>query len=200
MSRPRADLTSRLATVPQPKNEHIAIVRQNRVANDISCRAERDHDLTNGGVLGRTAEIGKLLDTLQRRKDRAQGTFGRFRIVDVEELADPLQIAGSLQREMDHPSRCGFGRGNSLSVPQLSTLAFTSRSGMASRVRLKFSRRRRSSAISGLPMSTTESSSATASAKTAASSCPRSAASSRSRASVAGSRAMLRRMRFMGEK
>ena len=55
----------------------------------------------------------------------AQSALRRLRIVDVEEFADPLDIAGGILREQDHPMRCGSGRGNSLSVPQLSTHAFT---------------------------------------------------------------------------
>ena len=50
--------------MPQSQNEHVAAFHEERVTHNIAGRAERDHDLTNAGISGWTAESGKFLDAL----------------------------------------------------------------------------------------------------------------------------------------
>jgi hypothetical protein len=49
----------------------------------------------------------------RRREDDAQGPLCSVRIIDVEKLADLLQIGSAVGREKNHPIRCDCGRGNS---------------------------------------------------------------------------------------
>ena len=67
--------------MPQAQHQHIAARGQDRIAHDVSGRAERNHDLTDVGVFGRPAKIGKLLDPLQPTEDRPPGPLGGYRMM-----------------------------------------------------------------------------------------------------------------------
>ena len=107
-------------------------------------------------VFCRAAEVGKALDALNGCPDRAKSTLRGLRTARIEKAANSVNVRDRLGREQYHPIRLGRGGGNSFSVPQLSTQAFTSPRGTAWRVRRNSVRRLRSSSRSGLSMSTTE--------------------------------------------
>lgn len=135
--------------IPQPQHQHVGAA-----ANRIASRTLRNDRLTDGRILGRPAEAGKLLKPLKRSEDCLQCAPGSVGIVDAKEFADPLDVRAGFLRKMDHSMRRAFGGGNSFAVPQLSIQALTSCNGMPKRVRSNSRRRRRSSSISGPSMST----------------------------------------------
>ena len=165
------------------------------------CRgAEPDDELANIGVSGRHTQIGIFRQPLDRRQDSRHCTARGSGIGLIQKSPQSLDIRQRLGRKNDHPILRGDGRGNSPAVSQLATHALTPSSETAVRLCRNPTSRRRSSATSGPARSTTESSNATASARTAAPSCPRSAAISVRRASVPASISKVRRMMFIAER
>jgi len=93
----RGELSSRLKTMPDPRNKD-DVVWLNPVANNIAASAKANDDLANAAILGGLTDFGKMLDALKRSPDRTNCTHCSIRILTVEKLANALDVRDSLGR------------------------------------------------------------------------------------------------------
>src|SRR5437867_3695379 len=89
---------ARLSSMPNPCDENIFRLWVNSVANNVTRRAEADHDLTDLTVFSRHPEGRKILQPLDGSPDQRQRASCGLRVRILEKCSQSLDVRDGVAR------------------------------------------------------------------------------------------------------